>query len=388
MESALSAAPAPPASANLQNASPLHLQLLLMMGSSANSPSVMEEAKSVQRLLHLLEPDDAPALGGTKLTIQAKKKAVKAASSSSSSSASSTDDPSKAWHPQSLAKLAASPNALDTLQLAMLHDPALPWHPQLRDAEKSIKLYGLAAIKLPSTYACARLAHFYITGEYLGGVRDEAKAAKWLRMGAMKGHALCQYQLGYMLEDGVGVQQDIKQAVEFYRKAANLKYPAAMYNLATILIEKDGTYDGVEQDVYAAIRLMEDAAALGESRAQLRMGQLCFMGNADLDIEASIPRSIQYFTMATVRRNRMSLDVDLCDRSLLSPSMFPPPCSTTRTIPPSKRRRFSVSSIPLRRPTRTRTSTTTWRRASATCASPRRVVTPIRRCSSSDSKRS
>ena len=290
-------------------ASPLHVQLLLMMGSCAHSPPVMAEAARVQRLLHRVAPDvDLPTRAADREAEQSAEAASQAEAASDSGAKASSKGKKEEWTPASLAALSSSTAPEDLLLQALLMDPASP-HLRLRDPARSLQLYGLAAIKMPSTYACARLAHFWITGEHVAGGKDVAKGAKWLRMGAARGHALCQYQLAFLLEEGMlDGRPDAAAAIEWYRKAADLKYPPAMFNLATLLIAPDDTYDNVEQDAYTAIRLMEDAAALGDSSSQLKLGHLCFVGDADLDLDASIPRCIHYLTLAAHNDNEPSVD--------------------------------------------------------------------------------
>jgi len=265
----------------------------------------MKEAELVQKLILSIQPkpsETVPSTTKSKSTGN-KRKDGKAASASSSSPPVSTPstDPNVPWSKPSIDALATSADPKSHLVLALLYDPASTWHPHLRDATKSIQQYGLAAIKMPSAYACARLAHLYLTGDKIPGGKDMVKGMKWLRVGASKGHVLCQYQLGYLLEEG-GVdgqqQPDFKGAAEMYEKAAAQKYPSAMTNLGMMLMSEDSEHPGVSQDVYRGIRLLEDAASLGESRAQLKLGHLCFLGDADMEIDASIPRCIHYLTLA------------------------------------------------------------------------------------------
>lgn len=338
-----------PNAALLQN-SPLHMQLLLMMGSCQLAPEIMKEAEQVQRMLHSIMPEvdgvsapvapaaAAPAAAqssaGASKNKKKKKKAAgggaaadaaaapsngaassasSAASTAAAASATAALDPSVPWSPSSLARLAASAAPADLLLQALLFDPASP-HVHLRDTIRSMALYGLAAVKMPSAYACARLAHFYIAGfdpMAPGAGKDIAKGGKWLRMGAAKGHAVCQYQLAFLLEEGMLHPQSTPQVAEslvWYLKAAELKYPQAMFNAASILLASDGTHEGVSQDIYTAIRMMEDAAALGDARAQCKLGHLCFLGNAELEIEASMERCIAYLSMAAHNAHEPSVD--------------------------------------------------------------------------------
>jgi len=294
--------------------SPLHIQLLLMLSSSQTNPAIAEEADKVQRMLHRIFPEvdrATAAAAGKDSKGKAGKKGSESASAAgaAASSAGAPVDPAAAWSPESIAKLEKSTAGEDILLHALLRDPTSP-HAHLRDTARALQLYGLAAIKMPSAYACARLAHFFITGEQLphGVGKDVAKGAKWLQIGAKRGHAVCQYQLGFLHEEGWLGQPNFAEAVQWYSLSAAQQYPQAMFNLASLLLAPDGTYPGVEHDTVRAIRTMEDAATLGDVNAQLKLGHLCFLGDAELDIEASVPRCIGYLTLAAHNPSGPSVD--------------------------------------------------------------------------------
>ena len=61
-----------------------------------------------------------------------------------------------------------------------------------------------------------------------GGVpQDEKQAVEWYRKAAEAGNALAMYNLGWMYAKGRGVPQDEKQAVEWLHKAAQAGHPLA-----------------------------------------------------------------------------------------------------------------------------------------------------------------
>ena len=66
-----------------------------------------------------------------------------------------------------------------------------------------------------------------------------------------------------MYEDGKGVAQDFKKAVELYQKAANLGNGAACNNLG----DKYYQGSGVTQDYQKAVELYQKAADLGNASA-------------------------------------------------------------------------------------------------------------------------
>jgi TPR repeat protein len=79
-----------------------------------------------------------------------------------------------------------------------------------------------------------------------------------------------QYNLAITYRQGEGVQQDLKQAVAWYRKAAEQGDAEAQYNLGV-------TYrkgEGVQQDFKQAAVWFQKAAEQGFTRANLPLGQL------------------------------------------------------------------------------------------------------------------
>ena len=53
-----------------------------------------------------------------------------------------------------------------------------------------------------------------------GVPQDYKEAVKWYRLAAEQGYADAQYNLGLMYSNGEGVPQDYKEAVKWYRLAA------------------------------------------------------------------------------------------------------------------------------------------------------------------------
>lgn len=77
-------------------------------------------------------------------------------------------------------------------------------------------------------------AQYYLGVLYSSGVgvlQDDKKAITWYRKSAEQGHAPAQYSLGVLYSSGVGVLQDDKIAVIWYRKAAEQGHAHAQFNL-------------------------------------------------------------------------------------------------------------------------------------------------------------
>ena len=77
-------------------------------------------------------------------------------------------------------------------------------------------------------------------------------------------HAEAQNNLGYMYQEGEGVEPDDKRAVELFTLAADQGYAGAQFNLGNIY--RAGR--GVEPDKTLALVLMEKAAAQGFEKAK------------------------------------------------------------------------------------------------------------------------
>jgi len=69
-------------------------------------------------------------------------------------------------------------------------------------------------------------AYYYDCGEFV-------KAVEYYRMAALNGYADAQNSLGYMYENGYGVQKSKELAIEWYKKAARQGNQTAIDNLKT-----------------------------------------------------------------------------------------------------------------------------------------------------------
>ncbi len=89
------------------------------------------------------------------------------------------------------------------------------------------------------------------------------KAVEMFEAAAEADHAEALFQLGFLHENGLGVEQDICKAVEFYESAVKLNHPEAMYYLGCIC-ETRG-------QIKKAYELYVEAAKLGNSNALLKL---------------------------------------------------------------------------------------------------------------------
>jgi TPR repeat protein len=102
----------------------------------------------------------------------------------------------------------------------------------------------------------------YASGQ---GVRIQLReAVKWYRLAADKGHPEAQYHLGFMYRVGNGVTRDETESVQWYRKAAEQGHGYAQFNLGSLY----GGGRGVEQDYVQAYKWFSLAAMHGIEEAR------------------------------------------------------------------------------------------------------------------------
>ena len=98
---------------------------------------------------------------------------------------------------------------------------------------------------------------------------DYETAIKEFRPFAEQGHAIAQFSMGTMYDNGYGVLQDYKEAIKWYRLSAEQGHADAQYNLGGMY--DDG--DGVIQDYKEAFKWYRLAAEQGHISAQFNLGQ-------------------------------------------------------------------------------------------------------------------
>jgi len=118
-------------------------------------------------------------------------------------------------------------------------------------------------------YSCVCLGWMY---RHARGVRmsyeNYSTAVKWYRKAAEQGHANAQFKLGYMYEDGCGVDRNNSTAVEWYRKAAEQGHADAQYNAGKM-------YEygkGVDKNYSTAVEWFRKAAEQGYANANSKLG--------------------------------------------------------------------------------------------------------------------
>lgn len=103
---------------------------------------------------------------------------------------------------------------------------------------------------------------------------DYATALKEWRPLAEQGHAIAQYNLGLLYDNGRGVPQIHAEAARWYRKAAVQGNASAQNNLGFMYF----TGQGVPQNHAEAVRWYRKAAVQGLAQAQNNLGAMYEMG--------------------------------------------------------------------------------------------------------------
>ncbi len=114
--------------------------------------------------------------------------------------------------------------------------------------------------------AQAALAVAYEEGIHVQ--QDLTEAIRWYRKAALRDNAEVQHHLGLLYEQGRGVVQSFVQAAEWYQKAAALGYVPAQCNLANLY----QAGKGLPRDLEQAAKWYEVAARQGNAQAQSNLG--------------------------------------------------------------------------------------------------------------------
>ena len=125
----------------------------------------------------------------------------------------------------------------------------------------------------------------YGNGE--GVLQDYKEAVKWYRLAAEQGYVDAQFNLGVVYDNGEGVPQDYAEAVKWYRLAAEQGSAKAQNNLG-IMYEYG---DGVIQDNTMAHMWYNIASANGHEKAGgYRDERAGLMTNADISKAQAMAR--------------------------------------------------------------------------------------------------
>lgn len=133
---------------------------------------------------------------------------------------------------------------------------------------------ALASAQEPAASAPADPGYDVETGLRAFEARDFAAAFENFTQGAMLGHALAQFNLGLMYHQGIGIEQNLEDAMQLYALSAQQGIAAAQFNLG--LMYDRG--EGVAQDYREAYYWYMQAAEQGSPDGQYAVGTMNFYG--------------------------------------------------------------------------------------------------------------
>jgi len=123
----------------------------------------------------------------------------------------------------------------------------------------------------------------------------EPKMSKYLR-NAEQGSDDAQYKLGFMYQNGYGVEQNDEEAVRWYRRAAEQDNAEAQFNLGVMY--QNG--NGVEQNDEEAFRWYRRAAERGSANGQCNLGWMYENGKG---VEQNKNTAVKWYRKAAEHGN-------------------------------------------------------------------------------------
>lgn len=134
-----------------------------------------------------------------------------------------------------------------------------------------------------------QLGDAYFDG--IGIEQDPKQAFEWYLRAAEQGHGKAQYNVAYAYANGIGTQKNLAEAVQWYGKSADQGVALAQYVLAKILI--GGQY--IEQDLTKGLDLLHKASDQGLDLAQFDLGTIYLEGKI---VVPDVGKGISLLTLA------------------------------------------------------------------------------------------
>ena len=154
--------------------------------------------------------------------------------------------------------------------------------------EKAYRWY-MAATEHGQPYAAYAIAQMYANGEYVG--KDESEAKRYYKQ-ALSGFLKLEtddqaddnllYKMGRMFRLGLGTDVDIPNAIDYFKRAADLGNRNARRTMALEYISGEN----VEQDIDKGIDMLTELADCGDTMSAYKLGKIYLSGDVvftDLD---------------------------------------------------------------------------------------------------------
>jgi TPR repeat protein len=134
-----------------------------------------------------------------------------------------------------------------------------------------------------------------------GVPQDFKEALRWFRLAAEQGDPAAQFNLGLMYDEGTGIPQDFKEAARWYRRAAEQGDADARFNLGFMYSKGEG----VPQDYKEALRWYRLAADQGDADAQFNLGVTYYKGRG---IPQDFVQAHKWLNLAAAKGDKESSD--------------------------------------------------------------------------------
>ena len=120
------------------------------------------------------------------------------------------------------------------------------------------------ALAQVASKAAGYIGRMFLRGE--GMEQSYEKALTWFRRGVANGDALCQYKMGLMHIEGLGVKKDPLLAADYFKEAANQNFASAQVNMGQLFLDQG--------DIHTATRFFELAARNGHIEAFYHLAEI------------------------------------------------------------------------------------------------------------------
>ena len=164
---------------------------------------------------------------------------------------------------------------------------------------QSIKKVGVYSNNRLGKKHCKKISQNHLGWLYQNGYgveKNYSVAFDCYKKSADQNDAKAQNNLGYMYEHGLGVAENTTLAIEWYMKSANQGYAEAQYNLGYMYeIGK-----GVAENMQLAIEWYQKAAVKGNPEAQYNLGLIYENGDG---VSEDLEVALDWYKKAAIQQN-------------------------------------------------------------------------------------
>ena len=131
----------------------------------------------------------------------------------------------------------------------------------------------------------------------IGVEQDYIQALEWYLRAAKQGHGIAQYNVAYAYANGIGTQKNTSEAIKWYGKSADQGIALAEYVLAKMFI--GGQY--LEQDLTKGLDLLHKASNQGLDLAQYDLGTIYLEGKI---VVPDVNKGISFLVLSAEQGNK------------------------------------------------------------------------------------